>query len=125
MKRMKRRKWIPSCDATTHMMMMMILVEQSICCCLSLTQSAHSHYFSFSFVAGVIARERVSMFERMLWRVCRGNVYMKASEIETPIADPIYPEDATHKTAFIIFFQGEQLKIRVRKICEGFVLYFV
>lgn len=74
-----------------------------------------------SFVAGIISRERLSMFERMLWRVCRGNVYMRSSEIEAPLADPIYPEDAEYKTAFIIFFQGDQLKTRVRKICEGYV----
>jgi vacuolar-type H+-ATPase subunit I/STV1 len=28
--------------------------------------------------------------------------------------------EPVHKTVFIIFFQGEQLKIRVKKICEGF-----
>ena len=27
--------------------------------------------------------------------------------------------DAIHKGVFIVFFQGEQLKNRVRKICEG------
>ena len=62
------------------------------------------------------------MFERMLWRVCRGNVYMRSSEIEAPLSDPIYPDESVYKTAFIIFFQGEQLKMRVRKICEGYVL---
>uniref|UniRef100_A0A671SAS1 V-type proton ATPase subunit a n=1 Tax=Sinocyclocheilus anshuiensis TaxID=1608454 RepID=A0A671SAS1_9TELE len=28
------------------------------------------------FVAGVIGRERIPTFERMLWRVCRGNVFL-------------------------------------------------
>lgn len=28
--------------------------------------------------------------------------------------------DQVHKSVFIIFFQGDQLKSRVRKICEGF-----
>lgn len=27
--------------------------------------------------------------------------------------------DSVHKTVFIIFFQGEQLKTKVKKICEG------
>lgn len=30
--------------------------------------------------------------------------------------------DQVHKSVFIIFFQGDQLKNRVKKICEGWVL---
>uniref|UniRef100_A0A672UHJ3 V-type proton ATPase subunit a n=1 Tax=Strigops habroptila TaxID=2489341 RepID=A0A672UHJ3_STRHB len=41
------------------------------------------------FVAGVINRERIPMFERMLWRVCRGNVFLRQAEIENPLEDPV------------------------------------
>uniref|UniRef100_A0A8C5D3B6 V-type proton ATPase subunit a n=1 Tax=Gouania willdenowi TaxID=441366 RepID=A0A8C5D3B6_GOUWI len=68
------------------------------------------------FVAGVIGRERIPTFERMLWRVCRGNVFLRQAEIEDPLEDPTL----VHKSVFIIFFQGDQLKNRVKKICEGF-----
>ncbi|XP_063210668.1 V-type proton ATPase 116 kDa subunit a 1 isoform X3 [Chroicocephalus ridibundus] len=71
------------------------------------------------FVAGVINRERIPMFERMLWRVCRGNVFLRQAEIENPLEDPV-TGDYVHKSVFIIFFQGDQLKNRVKKICEGF-----
>lgn len=40
------------------------------------------------FVAGVISRERIPTFERMLWRVCRGNVFLRKAEIEDPLEDP-------------------------------------
>ena len=40
-------------------------------------------------MAGVILRERIPAFERMLWRACRGNVYLKQAEIETPLEDPV------------------------------------
>nr|UQS87549.1 ATPase H+ transporting V0 subunit a1b [Rhamdia quelen] len=71
------------------------------------------------FVAGVIGRERIPTFERMLWRVCRGNVFLRQADIEEPLEDPT-TGDQVHKSVFIIFFQGDQLKNRVKKICEGF-----
>ncbi|XP_078332381.1 V-type proton ATPase 116 kDa subunit a 1-like isoform X2 [Crassostrea virginica] len=71
------------------------------------------------FVAGVIIREKIPAFERMLWRVCRGNVFLRQAEIDTPLEDPV-TGDQVNKSVFIIFFQGEQLKSRVKKICEGF-----
>lgn len=40
------------------------------------------------FVAGVIQRERIPNFEQMLWRVCRGNVFLRQTEIEAPLEDP-------------------------------------
>lgn len=40
------------------------------------------------FVAGVIQRERVPGFERMLWRISRGNVFLRQSELDQPLEDP-------------------------------------
>ena len=40
------------------------------------------------FLAGVILRERVPIFERVLWRACRGNVFLRYTEIEMPFEDP-------------------------------------
>ncbi|XP_063984343.1 V-type proton ATPase 116 kDa subunit a 1 isoform X2 [Diachasmimorpha longicaudata] len=71
------------------------------------------------FVAGVILRERIPAFERMLWRACRGNVFLRQAEIESALEDPS-TSDQVFKSVFIIFFQGDQLKTRVKKICEGF-----
>uniref|UniRef100_A0A8C1TAK0 V-type proton ATPase subunit a n=1 Tax=Cyprinus carpio TaxID=7962 RepID=A0A8C1TAK0_CYPCA len=74
---------------------------------------------SFYLTNWVIGRERMSTFERMLWRVCRGNVFLRQADIEEPLEDPA-TGDHVHKSVFIIFFQGDQLKNRVKKICEGF-----
>ncbi|CAF1196015.1 unnamed protein product [Adineta steineri] len=71
------------------------------------------------FITGVVPRERMVAFERMLWRVCRGNVFLRQAEIPELIEDPVSGEKL-HKTVFVVFFQGEQLKNRVQKICEGF-----
>lgn len=40
------------------------------------------------FVAGVIKRERMPAFERMLWVLSRGNVFLKRVEIEECLEDP-------------------------------------
>jgi len=69
--------------------------------------------------AGVIDRARVLGFEKMLWRVSKGNVYVKFSDVEEEIKDP-KTGDILYKAVFIIFYQGESLRSRVKKICEGF-----
>jgi V-type H+-transporting ATPase subunit a len=71
------------------------------------------------FVAGVILREKMPTFELMLWRACRGNVFLKQAEIELPLTDTVTNENV-YKSVFIIFFQGDQLRSRVKKICEAF-----
>lgn len=40
------------------------------------------------FVAGVVNRERMPAFEKMLWRISRGNVFVRQAEIEKPMEDP-------------------------------------
>lgn len=71
------------------------------------------------FVAGVINRERVFAFERMLWRISRGNVFLKRSDLDEPLNDPATGHPI-YKTVFVAFFQGEQLKNRIKKVCTGF-----
>ena len=44
--------------------------------------------FPIRFVAGVVPRERIPAFERMLWFACRGNVFMRHEPIDRPIEDP-------------------------------------
>jgi len=71
------------------------------------------------FVTGVIAAERMPGFERLLWRACRGNVFLRRVPVDDMLEDPKTGEQM-HKEVFIVFFQGEQLEMRVRKICEGY-----
>lgn len=54
--------------------------------------------FPCRFVGGVINRERVPAFERMLWRISRGNVFLRQTEIEKPLEDP-----ATVSSIFLYF----------------------
>lgn len=75
-------------------------------------------------VAGVIPSEKLAVFERVLWRILRGNLYMNSTEIDELVHDPITGE-ATQKHVFIIFAQGKQMLGKIRKIAEslGATLY--
>ena len=39
-------------------------------------------------MTGVICRERLPTFERVLWRACRGNVFLRQAEIEEMLENP-------------------------------------
>ena len=63
--------------------------------------------------------KRLLAFETMLWRVSKGNVFLKFADIDEQIESPT-TGTSLYKAVFIIFFQGDALRSRVKKICEGF-----
>ncbi|XP_073943292.1 V-type proton ATPase 116 kDa subunit a 1-like [Choristoneura fumiferana] len=71
------------------------------------------------FIAGVVATHRVPSFERMLWRISHGNIFFKQAQIEQLLKDPVTGHEL-QKTVFVVFFHGEQIKLRVKKVCHGF-----
>src|ERR1700749_3002458 len=73
---------------------------------------------NIGFVAGVIPRERLAAFERILWRTLRGNLYMNQSEIPEPIINPENNEEVS-KNVFIIFAHGKEIIAKIRKISES------
>lgn len=73
---------------------------------------------NIGFVAGVIARDRVAAFERILWRTLRGNLYMNQSEIPEPLINPTNNE-AINKNVFVIFAHGKEILAKIRKISES------
>jgi V-type H+-transporting ATPase subunit a len=81
---------------------------------------------NIGFVAGVIARDRVAAFERILWRTLRGNLYMNQAEISELLIDPANNEPV-QKNVFVIFAHGKEILAKIRKISEsmGAALYSV
>lgn len=73
---------------------------------------------NIGFVAGVISRDRVGSFERILWRTLRGNLYMNQSEIPEPLVDPTTNEQV-NKNVFVIFAHGKEILAKIRKISES------
>lgn len=72
-----------------------------------------------SFVTGVIDREKFGAFERVLWRACRGNVFLRRADIDEELKDP-KTNLPIFKVVFIAFFQGDVLEYKVKRICDGF-----
>jgi V-type H+-transporting ATPase subunit a len=77
-------------------------------------------------VSGVIVQEKMGIFERILFRALRGNLYMNFSEIDEQIIDPA-TDEMVRKNVFCIFAHGRELVAKIRKICEslGATLYEV
>ena len=55
-------------------------------------------------------REKIHGFELMLWRLCRGNVFLKTAEIPEAIEDAQTVKN--YKTKILIIEQLKMLKIR-------------
>ncbi|GAM28112.1 hypothetical protein SAMD00019534_112880 [Acytostelium subglobosum LB1] len=71
------------------------------------------------FITGVMNTDKMPQFQRSLWRTTRGNNFVRDSRIEEDIIDPQSGDD-TSKSVFIVFFQGERLQQKIKKICESF-----
>jgi len=76
------------------------------------------------FVAGVIPTSKMPVFERVLWRVLRGNLFMNSSPIADPIKDPT-TDELVEKSVFVVFGHGKEVLGKIRKIAEsmGATLY--
>ncbi|GAA6037174.1 hypothetical protein JCM8097_008771 [Rhodosporidiobolus ruineniae] len=84
--------------------------------------------FELEFVAGTIDRSRMGTFERVLWRVLRGNLFLNFAEIDDsvlPVPTGVAGDSAggeekkLRKNVFIIFAHGQDLLDKIRKIAES------
>ena len=64
----------------------------------------------FNITAGVIERSRIVTFERLLWRVSKGNVFVRFADIEQEMTDPKTSRPVL-KSVFMIFYQARRSTI--------------
>uniref|UniRef100_A0A8C8K0S6 V-type proton ATPase subunit a n=1 Tax=Oncorhynchus tshawytscha TaxID=74940 RepID=A0A8C8K0S6_ONCTS len=69
------------------------------------------------FVAGVIKHERFPAFEKILWRLFHGNFVLRHAEIKPHEEENM---DPVKKDVFVVFVQGDQIRGKIRKLCDGF-----
>uniref|UniRef100_A0A671NIQ6 V-type proton ATPase subunit a n=1 Tax=Sinocyclocheilus anshuiensis TaxID=1608454 RepID=A0A671NIQ6_9TELE len=71
------------------------------------------------FIAGVIKQERFPAFEKVLWRLFHGNFVLRHAEMQAT-EELQAVRGAVKKDVFIIFVQGDHVREKIRKVCEGF-----
>lgn len=71
------------------------------------------------FISGIICKSKVQIFERMLFRATRGNMLFNQGPADEDIVDPVTSE-TVEKIVFVVFFSGEQARMKILKICEAF-----
>lgn len=74
---------------------------------------------SGTYLTGIISTARIAAFERMIWRITRGNMLHRFENISILLEDPETGENV-RKSFFLIFVHGQELQSRIQKICDGF-----
>lgn len=70
-----------------------------------------------SFLCGSLLTASQDQFKRMLYRVSRGNAFVRFEEIKDKIHDPS-SDEPVQKCVFYIVFLGLELKTRIMKMCD-------
>ena len=78
-----------------------------------------SAYFSSSLY-GTVNADSVPLFERLVFRVSRGNAILHLHPIDQPLRDPTTHQSVS-KAAFVLIHVGEEMEKRLRKChrCSG------
>lgn len=74
---------------------------------------------SLSFFTGTINRDKISTFERVLFRATHGNCLVRFADVREKLIDP-ETKTPTEKSVFMVFFSGTAVKMKVAKICDSF-----
>mmetsp|Transcript_38928 Transcript_38928/g.153979 ORF Transcript_38928/g.153979 Transcript_38928/m.153979 type:complete len:746 (-) Transcript_38928:522-2759(-) len=75
--------------------------------------------FPWLVLSGVVQREKLPAFERLLFRATKGNCHLKFNDLLKPVIDP-HTGESMDKAVFVVFFSGETVRTKITKICNAF-----
>lgn len=75
----------------------------------------------FNSISGTLARDKIPLLRKILWRLLRGNLYFHDIPITAQKLSDFKSKDPEliDKNVFIIYVHGDVLKTRVRKIVQS------
>uniref|UniRef100_A0A1B0AGZ5 V-type proton ATPase subunit a n=1 Tax=Glossina pallidipes TaxID=7398 RepID=A0A1B0AGZ5_GLOPL len=76
--------------------------------------------FQLSFFTGTIPPLRFTAFETMVWRITRGNYFIKHEEITFPQEAGRKSSQLVRKYVFMLYFLGSSIREKLTKVCQGF-----
>lgn len=83
----------------------------------------NKQFGDLEYMTGVIPLEKLMPFELLIWRLSRGNAFVRSDEIDPTDYDdhsPLMDNLAPNKVVFIILFQGETIRGKIEKVVTGF-----
>lgn len=75
--------------------------------------------YTMNSIVGTVARDKVLVLRRILWRTLRGNIYFSDMSIDEKLASKSQKGTLVDKNAFILFVHGDYLQARVRRIIQS------
>ncbi|XP_022184983.2 V-type proton ATPase 116 kDa subunit a1 [Nilaparvata lugens] len=85
----------------------------------SKAETSPSETSSLEMMMGTINQEKAFEFERTLWRVSMGNVFLHYDRLPIKLEDPETGHQVM-KIVFIVVFQGGNLKTKIKKLMESY-----
>jgi V-type H+-transporting ATPase subunit a len=70
------------------------------------------------YLTGVINSDRAALFERLVYRATRGNMFMRTTPAKEQFEDPATGE-LVEKTVFVVFFSAQRAFDKIKKLCES------
>eukprot|EP01006_Ploeotia_vitrea_P042675 TRINITY_DN66651_c1_g2_i1.p1 TRINITY_DN66651_c1_g2~~TRINITY_DN66651_c1_g2_i1.p1 ORF type:complete len:851 (+),score=144.57 TRINITY_DN66651_c1_g2_i1:143-2695(+) len=70
------------------------------------------------YITGVLPEAKHNLFERLLYRATRGNMFFRVNNTKDQFIDPATGKEVP-KLVFVVFFGSRRAEEKIRKICES------